>query len=132
MEAQLLEDAELAMHTTVKRGGSESEKVKIEHTVPVNVNFQINLESNSPFPLLSALPGAPPFHTDSHNSSKTWSPTVKDISRTQSINNKPKSEKADSIHLPAINLPDLSACAMKSEVGRTSPIMNAHAKSYVP
>lgn len=36
------------------------------------------------------------------------------------------------MNLPAIYLPDLFAGAMKSEVGRTSPIMNAQASSYIP
>ncbi|XP_034163934.2 uncharacterized protein LOC117598271 [Pangasianodon hypophthalmus] len=130
VEAQVLEDAELAMHAAVERGGSESEKVKIDRTSEY-VNSQINLQRHSPSPLLSALPVAPPFHADSHNSFITWSAPAKDTSHTQSINNKPKSEKADSMHLPATNLSDLSTGVMKSEVGRTSPIMNAHAKPYV-
>lgn len=96
------------------------------------VNSQINLQSNCPSPLFSALPVAPPFHADLHNRFITWGPPAKDISRTQSINNKPQCEKADTMHLPAKNLPDLSAGEMKSKVRRTSPIMNAHAKSYVP
>ncbi len=43
----------------------------------------------------------------------------------QSIKNKPKSEKADSMRLPATNLSDLS------EVVRTSPMMNAPGKPYI-
>lgn len=128
VEAQVLEDAELSMHAAVERGRSESEKVKIERTSEY-VNSQINLQSHSPSPVLSALPVTPPSHVDSHNSFITWSPPVKDISHKQSIH-KPKSEKADSMHLPSTNLPDMSAGAMKSEV--RSPIMNMHAKSYVP
>ncbi|KAI2644797.1 Paraneoplastic antigen-like protein 5 [Labeo rohita] len=127
VEAQVLEDAELAMHGAVERGGSESEKVKIERTSEY-VNSQINLQNHSPSPLLSALPVA---HVDSHNSFITWSPAVKDIKHAQSTKNKPKSEKADSMHLPATYLSDLSEGAIKSEVGRTSPIMNTPAKPYI-
>ncbi len=108
----------------------KEEKVKIERTSEY-VNFQINLQNHSPSPLLSALPVAPPFHADSHNSFITWSPSAKDTSHAQSTKNKPKSEKADSMHLPETNLSDLSEGVIKSEVGRTSPIMNAPAKPYI-
>ncbi len=60
VEAQVLKDAELAMHAAVEKGGSESEKVKIERTSEY-VNSQINLQNNSPSPLLSALPVASLF-----------------------------------------------------------------------
>ncbi len=130
VEAQVLEDAELAMHAAVERGGFESEKVKIECTSEY-VNPQINLQNHSPSPVLSALPVAPPFHADSHNSFITWSPAAKDTSHAQSTKIKSKSEKADSMHLPATNLSDLSEGVIKSEVGRTSPINNAPAKPYI-
>ncbi|KAK3543942.1 hypothetical protein QTP70_031850, partial [Hemibagrus guttatus] len=122
VEAQVLEDAE---------SESESEEVKYERSSEY-VHSQINLQSRPPSPLLLALAIAPPLNADSHNSFITWSPPMKDASHVQSVNNKPKSEKADSMHLPTKNLSDLSAGAMKSEVRRSSLIMNAHAKPYVP
>ncbi|KAL1280077.1 hypothetical protein QQF64_014677 [Cirrhinus molitorella] len=130
VEAQVLEDAELAMHAAVERGRSESEKVKIERTGEY-VNSQNNLQDHSPPPLLSALPVTPPFPADSHNSFVTWSPAAKNTSHAQSIKNNPKSEKADSMHLPATNQSYLSEGVIKSEVGKTSPILNAPVKPYV-
>ncbi|XP_039534522.1 uncharacterized protein LOC120483523 [Pimephales promelas] len=126
-EAQVLEDAELLTHAAVERGGSETEKVKIER-ISEYVNSQINFQSNFPSPLLHV---APPSHADLHSSFITWSPPAEYVSPTQSIKSKPKSEKADS-NLPAVNLPDLSTGVKKSEVRNTASIMNAHAKSYVP
>ncbi len=114
VEAQVLEDAELAVHAAVERGGSESEKVKIERTS--ECQFSNQPSESSPSPLLSALPVAPPFHADSHNSFITWSPAVKDTSHAQSTKIKLKSEKADSMHLPATNLSDLSEGVIKGIV----------------
>ncbi len=129
LEAQVPEDAELPINAAFERG-SESEKVKIELNSEY-VNSQINLQNNSPSPLLPALPVTPPFHADSHNSFITWSPVLKDTSHAQSIKNKPSSEKTDSMHLPATNIADLSEGVIKSEVGRTCPMMNAPAKLYI-
>lgn len=82
---------------------------KLKFKVPVNLSIlKLTYRIMPPPPLLSALPVA---------------------SQAQSIKNEPKSEK-DEMHLPATNLSDLSSGVIKSEVGRTTPIMNAPAKPY--
>nr|XP_021331373.1 uncharacterized protein LOC110439581 [Danio rerio] len=130
VEAQVLEDAEIEMHAAAEKGESE-EKVKIERTSEY-VNSQLNLSSHYPSAHFSALPNAPASHADSHNSFITWSPPVKDPSHTQSINDKPKYQDADFVHLPAANLSSPSTGIIKSEVDRTNPFMNIHAKPYIP
>ncbi|GAA6111706.1 uncharacterized protein LOC125145101 [Tachysurus ichikawai] len=128
VEAQVLEDAEFAEHA-VERGGSVAEEAKIERTSEY-VNSQNNLHHYSPPPLLLPLSVTPPFQSGSNSSFVTLSLAVKDTSHAQSIKHKP--QKADGMHLPATNLSNLSEGVIKSEVGRTSPIMNVPVKPYVP
>ncbi|KAF0043652.1 hypothetical protein F2P81_004989 [Scophthalmus maximus] len=49
----------------------------------------------------------------SYDSFVTWRPAVKDISQSQPIDNKPKSEKAESMHLPAPNLTESTTVKMR-------------------
>lgn len=66
------------------------------------VQSQINLMNLcSPSSPLSVFPAASSHHAESHDSFVTWNPPISKL-----INNKPKSEEADSMLLPAPHLPD--------------------------